>query len=90
MISQSSNYEILALYVSMHKKTVVLNKNSDVKKYDMPKVTVTVTVQGEHACFAESFVCLGCAINSGGKSFLVVNRCLGIASIAVNSLYRSV
>ena len=49
-----------------------------------------VTVQGEHVHFVDSFVYLGSAIGSGGRSFLEINRRLGIASSVMNSLNRSV
>ena len=49
-----------------------------------------VAVQGEPVSFVDNFVYLGSAIGSGGRSFLEINRRLGIASSVMNSLNRSV
>ena len=49
-----------------------------------------VVVQGEPVSFVDNFVYLGSAIGSGRRSFLEINRRLGIASSVMNSLNRSV
>ena len=49
-----------------------------------------VVVQGALVSFADKFVYPGSAIGSGGRSFLEINRRLGIASSVMNLLNRSV